>query len=80
MANLELTQFIQCDIEIEGSGPTQKVVAGWVANALRGIAEKLERGEYEDGHHDLELRSGKKLGSVYFDFSEGEHFDDLDAD
>jgi len=47
-----------------------KVVAGWTAKALREIADKLEAVEYDDGHHDVTDRHGKKLGEVYFDFSE----------
>ena len=80
MTEFEMTQYIRCDVEIEGAGPTQKVVAGWVADALRSIADKLERDEYKDGFHDLQMRSGKKLGTVYFDFSEGEQIGGLESD
>lgn len=47
-----------------------KVVAGWTAKALVEIADKLKADEYEDGHHDVNDRHGKKLSDVYFDFSE----------
>lgn len=76
----ELTQYIQCDIELNVSGPSDKTTVAWTASALRRIADKLERGEFEDGHHDVSDGSGRPIGSVYFDFSEGFSFDDGDCD
>jgi hypothetical protein len=69
----ELTQYIQCDVELNVSGPSQKVVAGWTAAALRRIADRLEQDGFEDGHHDVGDNTGRPIGSVYFDFSEGYH-------
>lgn len=67
----ELTQYIQCDLELRVSGPRQKKVASWTAAALHKIAERLERDEFEYGQHDVRDNSGRPIGSVYFDFSEG---------
>jgi hypothetical protein len=72
----ELTQFIQCDIELNVSGPSQKTVAHWTAAALRLIADKLERNEFQDGHHEVHDNSGRPIGTVYFDFSEGMQVDE----
>ena len=72
----ELTQYIQCDVELNVSGPSQKTVASWTAMALRRIADKLERDEFEDGHHEVQDNSGRPVGTVYFDFSEGSHVDE----
>lgn len=69
----ELTQNIQCEVELNVSGPSQKVVTAWTASALRRIADQLERDECEDGHHVVQDSSGCPIGTVYFDFSEGFH-------
>lgn len=67
----ELTPHIKCDVELNVSGPAERTVASWTAAALRQIADKLDQGEYEDGHHKVTDGSGRPIGSVYFDFSEG---------
>lgn len=71
----ELTQYIQCDVELNVSGPSQKTVASWTAAALRRIADRLEQDDYEDGHHEVADNTGRPIGSVYFDFSEGHQFE-----
>lgn len=43
----ELTQYIQCDIELNVSGPSQKTVASWRAAALRRIADQLEKDDFK---------------------------------
>ena len=68
----ELTQYLKCDVELELSGPTSKVVESWAAKALRSLADKLEKGEFEDGFHDVKDGAGKKIGTIYLDFIEGE--------
>lgn len=73
----ELTNYVKCDVELNVSGPSDKTSIHWTAKALRAIADKLERGEYEDGHHDVADNSGRPIGTVYFDFSEGESFSEL---
>lgn len=74
----EVTTYVQCDIELNVSGPSDKTAITWTAQALRKIADRLENDGYEDGHHEVADNSGRPIGSVYFDFSEGFHVDDSD--
>lgn len=67
----EQTQYIQCDVELMVFGPSQKTVASWTAAALRRIADQLEKDGFDDGHHKVADNTGRPIGSVYFDFSEG---------
>ncbi|WP_299945409.1 hypothetical protein [uncultured Ruegeria sp.] len=62
--------LIKCDVELMVQGPSDKVAAGWTAKALREVADRLEADQYTDGFHDITSKQGKKLGEVYFDFSE----------
>ena len=64
----DMTCRIKCDVEIDVSGPTDQTVVKWTADTLRGIADRLERDEFEDGHHTATDRSGRPVGTVYFDF------------
>jgi hypothetical protein len=74
----ELTTYVKCDVELKVSGPSEKTAIAWTVQALRKVADRLENGEYEDGHHDVADNSGRPIGSVYFDFSEGFDVDDSD--
>lgn len=62
------TSGIKCDIELNVTGPSDKTVAKWTADALRRIADQLEKDGYEDGHHPVTDGSGRPIGEVYFDF------------
>ena len=64
----DMTDHIKCDVEIDVSGPSDKTVVKWTADTLRRIADQLEAGSYEDGHHDVSDNSGRPVGTVYFDF------------
>ena len=66
-----LTNFIQCDVELNVSAPNEATAAKWTADALRRIADQIEANGYTDGHHDIADGSGRKIGEVYFDFTEG---------
>lgn len=72
----ELTNYVQCDIELNVSGPSEKTAVAWTVQALRKIADRLENGDYVDGHHDVADNSGRPIGTVYFDFSEGFHVEE----
>lgn len=72
----ELTQYIQSDVELNVSAPSQKTAANWTAAALRRIADQLEREGFDDRHHDVCDNSGRPIGTVYFDFSEGFHVEE----
>lgn len=64
------TSGIKCDIELKVTGPNDKTAAKWTADALRRIADQLEKDGYEDGHHPVTDGSGRPIGEVYFDFTE----------
>ncbi|MEX0956025.1 MAG: hypothetical protein WDZ83_12535 [Rhizobiaceae bacterium] len=66
----ELTPYLKCDVELELSGPNLPTLDKWAADALRAVADRLEKGEYEDGFADVADRVGKKIGTVYVDYSE----------
>lgn len=67
----EFTPRLKCDVELELTGPNDSTINKWAAEALRGLADRLERGELQGGFTDLTDHSGKKIGEVYADFSQG---------
>lgn len=68
----EMTQYLTCDVELQITGPTVSVNNKWAADALRALADRVERGEFDDGHHQVTDRVGKPIGTIYVDYSEGE--------
>ena len=68
----ELTPHLKCDVELELTGPNGRTLDNWAADALRAVAERLERGEYEDGFTDVKDSSGKKIGTIYVNYSESD--------
>lgn len=60
---------LQCDVELELSGPNVATLNKWCADALRRLADSIEKGELEDGHHPVKDNVGKTIGAVYIDFS-----------
>lgn len=56
-------------IETEFEGPNIATLNKWAADALRRLADKIERNEFEDGHHPVTDNVGKPVGEVYFDYS-----------
>lgn len=72
------TSYVQCDVELNVSAPTMKTAEKWAADALRRLADQLEAGKRKDGHYDVSDGSGRKIGVVYFDFSEGASWSELD--
>ncbi|MGO8422239.1 hypothetical protein ACC807_10930 [Rhizobium ruizarguesonis] len=69
-----LTQYLKCDVELNFTGPSHAVVNKWAADVLRALADRIEKDEFEDGHHEVKDRVGKPVGSIYLDFSEGDEF------
>ena len=57
-----LEERLQCDIEIDCTNG--KAVA-WV---LRDLADKIEQESLEDGHHDVTVPNGDKVGKLYLDY------------
>lgn len=67
----DIIPLLICDIELELSGPNTTTLNKWTAEALRKLADRIERDEFEDGHHDVEDSVGKRIGSIYMSY-EGE--------
>ncbi|WP_420418335.1 hypothetical protein [Pacificispira sp.] len=65
-----MTPGLQCDIELTVSGPNEATIYKWTAEALRRLADQIERDELESGHHDVADRVGKKIGTIYLDHYE----------
>lgn len=72
MSGDELTPRLKCDVELELIGPNARTLDKWAANALRAVADRLEKGEYEDGFTDVKDNTGKKVGTIYVDYSESD--------
>ncbi len=68
----ELTPRLQCDVELEFVGPSVPVLEKWAADMLRALADRVERGEFDDGFTDVKDESGKLVGKIYVDYTEGE--------
>jgi len=65
----EVTPELTCDIELLFQGPTTKVLDAWCAEALRKLADRIEKGEFESGHHPVKNNIGMEIGSIYIDYS-----------
>jgi hypothetical protein len=65
----DVIPHLQCDVEMELSGPNDATLNKWAADALRRLADSIENDELEDGHHDLKDSVGKTIGKVYIDYS-----------
>jgi len=63
----DVTPHLQCDMELELSGPNDATLNKWCADALRRIANKIERDELESGHHPVLDNVGKTIVSMYLD-------------
>lgn len=58
----DVVEQLQCDVELVCAN--EKAVA-WV---LRDLADKIEQGSLDTGHHDLKVPNGDKVGEVYLDY------------
>jgi hypothetical protein len=63
----DVTPRLQCDIELNLSGPTHTTVNKWTADALRKLADRIEKDEFESGHHDVKDNVSMTIGSIYLD-------------
>ncbi len=58
----DFEERLKCDIEIDCSNG--KAVA-WV---LRSLADQIEKGKLDTGHHDVKVPNGNKVEEVYLDY------------
>ena len=70
----DVTPHLTCDIELELEGPSTAVLNKWCAEALRRLADRIEKDVFEDGHHPVKDSVGKQIGTIYVDYS-GVSFD-----
>lgn len=68
----ELTKYLTCDVELQITGPTVAVNNKWAADVLRALADRIERGGFDVGHHAVTNGDGNPVGFIYVDYSEGE--------
>ena len=67
--NDDVIPHLKCDVELEFAGPNDATLNKWCADALRRLADSIEKDELEDGHHPLMDGVGKPIGTVYIDYS-----------
>ncbi|NQV59556.1 MAG: hypothetical protein HQ502_07805 [Alphaproteobacteria bacterium] len=64
---------LKCDVELAITGPNDATLNKRAADTLRGLADRIENDEFEDGHHPVEDSVGKSVGTIYveyFDYEE----------
>ena len=69
MDSEELILHLKCDVELSFSGPNDATLNKWAADALRKLADRIEKDEFQDGHHSVKDNVGKEVGSIYVDYS-----------
>ena len=69
----ELTQYLACDVQLQLTGRTVAENNKWAADVLRALADRVERGDFHYGHHEVTDRVGKPVGFIYVDYSEGKN-------
>lgn len=63
----EVTPRLKCDVELDFAGPNNATINKWAADALRKLADSIERDEFESGHHPVKDSVGKPIGTIYLD-------------
>lgn len=63
----DVTPHLKCDIELDVSGPNYATINKWIADALRRLADQIEKDELDTGFHDVMDSVGKKIGTIYLD-------------
>lgn len=63
----DVTPHLKCDIELDVSGPNGATINKWIADALRRLADQIEKDELDTGFHDVGDGVGKKIGTIYLD-------------
>ena len=72
--DLDTTPHLQCDVELDFEGPNIATLNKWAADALRKVADLIEKGHVEDGHHPINDNVGKEVGTLYIDYYGYEEF------
>ena len=66
----ELSPRLFCTVELNIPGPNEAVINTWAADALRKWADRIEKGELEDGeHYPVTDGVGKDIGEAYIAYS-----------
>jgi len=63
----DVTPHLKCDVELDISGPNDATINKWIADALRRVADQIEKDKLDTGFHDVVDNVGKKIGTVYLD-------------
>ena len=63
----DVTPHLKCDIELDVSGPNYATINKWIADALRRLADQVEKDKLDTGFHDVVDSVGKKIGTIYLD-------------
>lgn len=64
----EVIPHLKCDVELEFTGSADVTLNKLAADTLRKLADRIERGEFQDGHHPVMDNVGKPLGTIYIDY------------
>ena len=70
--NTENPTYLKCDVELELVGPMTALVDKTAAEVLRALADRIEKGEFQDGFTDVADKTGRKVGTIYVDYSGGD--------
>ncbi len=65
----EVIPHLKCDVELEFTGPNFATLNGWAADTLRKLADRIEKDEFDSGHHPVKDNVGKPVGTIYVDYS-----------
>lgn len=63
----DVTPHLKCDVELDVAGPNDATINKWIADALRRVADQIEKDKLDTGFHDVVDNVGKKIGTVYLD-------------
>lgn len=72
----DMISHLKCDVELNITAWEDATLNKRAADALRKAAYMVESGDLETGFIDLRDDAGKKVGSIYVDYSEGGPFTD----
>lgn len=64
----DATPHLTCHVELEFAGPSDATLNKWAADTLRKLADRIEKDEFESGHHPVTDHVGKPVGTIYVDY------------